>query len=123
MPEPIRLVTLAELDAMPRTPGTCAYCARDTMVYALILFTCRKCVLEDMEAYGEIVLTAAPAKPSGQRPPSTLDEQRQATCANCRKPIRRTGAGADWYHRHNASTACYPTSGSWKHATPREVED
>lgn len=53
MPEPIALVTLAELDKMPRTPGICAYCARDTMVYALIEFTCRKCVLDDMEAHGE----------------------------------------------------------------------
>lgn len=52
-PEPIRLVTLAELDAMPRTPGICAYCLRDTMVYVLILFTCRKCVLDDMEKHGE----------------------------------------------------------------------
>ena len=36
-------ITPAELDRMPRTPGICAYCGRDTMVYALVQFTCRKC--------------------------------------------------------------------------------
>jgi hypothetical protein len=55
------------------------------------------------------------------RPPSTLDEQREATCEWCRKPIRRTGAGADWYHRHNASISCYPGSRSCKRASPYEV--
>lgn len=117
-----RLVSLAELDEMPRVPGTCEYCMRDTMVYALILFTCRKCVLEDMEAFGEVQGPAVPAKPSRPRSPSALAEQRNATCANCRKPIRRTGAGADWYHRLNASTSCYPGSRSWKRAQPREVD-
>ena len=36
----------AELDKMACTSGICAYCRRDTMVYALAEFTCRKCVLE-----------------------------------------------------------------------------
>ena len=47
------LITRAEIDKMPRTPGICAYCGRDTMVYALVEFTCRKCVLDDIEAHGE----------------------------------------------------------------------
>lgn len=55
------LITRAELDKMPRTPGICAYCKQDTMVYALIEFTCRKCVLADMEAHGEVTLTRAEA--------------------------------------------------------------
>jgi len=46
------LITSAELDKMPRTPGICAYCRRDTMVYALAEFTCRKCALDDMDAHG-----------------------------------------------------------------------
>jgi hypothetical protein len=59
----------------------------------------------------------------GGRPPASLLAQLSAVCANCRKPIRRHAAGADWYHRHNASASCYPGRGSWKRATPREVED
>ena len=55
------LITRAELDTMPCTPGICAYCKQDTMVYALIEFTCRKCVLADMEAHGEVTLTRAEA--------------------------------------------------------------
>jgi len=37
-------ITSLDLDRMPRTPGTCALCGADTMVYALEEFTCRKCI-------------------------------------------------------------------------------
>lgn len=115
-------VTLADLDKMPRFPGICFYCERDTMVYALGEFTCRKCVPGGMELPGGIPARPSPAEQPGQRPPSGLADQRNATCANCRKPIGRTGAGADWYHRHNASTFCYPGRRSPKRAEPSEIE-
>lgn len=62
------------------------------------------------------------ASAAAPRPPSGLFAQTSAVCANCRKPIRRSSAGGDWYHRHNASNACWPGRPSTKHATPREVE-
>jgi hypothetical protein len=57
------------------------------------------------------------------RQPSGLFKQNTAKCANCRKPIRRAGAGASWYHRHNASASCYPGRGSGRRATPQEISD
>jgi hypothetical protein len=37
------MIAAHELDRMPRTEGTCALCGKDTLVYALDEFTCRKC--------------------------------------------------------------------------------
>lgn len=42
-----------------------------------------------------------------------------STCVHCRREIWLSSSG-DWYHRRNASTACYPHGG--RHgtkATPR----
>ncbi len=44
------------------------------------------------------------------------------TCSNCGRPIRRNGKGGDWWHSRTASGSCYPGSGSWKKASPVEVE-
>jgi hypothetical protein len=52
-PEPERgtdVITVQELDRMPRTEGTCTVCGKDTLVYALGEFTCRKCALKPKES-------------------------------------------------------------------------
>ena len=115
------LITSADLDQMPQTPGLCFRCERDAMVYALIEPTCLSCALADIAAFGCVFGRTSPVRPSGQRPPSALAAQMVAVCANCRKPIRRSAAGADWLHRRNGSASCYPGQGSWKRANPREV--
>jgi hypothetical protein len=44
-----------------------------------------------------------------------------AQCCNCWRRIFRSGSGGTWYHRHNASSSCYPGTGSRKQASPVEV--
>jgi len=46
----------------------------------------------------------------------------RTTCSNCGKPIWRNGPGGDWYHAPTASSSCYPGKGSWKSASPVEVQ-
>lgn len=45
----------------------------------------------------------------------------RAKCADCGRPIYRSGSGASWMHPHNASSSCYPGTGSRKRANPQEV--
>lgn len=62
----MRLLTLAEIDQMPRLPGTCAWCAQDTQVYALAAWTCRPCLIREMRANGDV--TGTPGQARDRRP-------------------------------------------------------
>ena len=59
---------------------------------------------------------------SPDRPRQPIQVSNRGTCSNCSRPIWRNGSGGTWLHRISASSACYPRSSSWKHASPREVD-
>lgn len=53
------MTTAQELDRMPRTEGTCFACGKDTLVYALGEFTCRKCALKPADPPALLVRESA----------------------------------------------------------------